>query len=101
MQGLLGTLARMEGTATSSRGVPNWALTHPPADDRVAKVQETVAAARPGGGTATNRNLFEPHLDGLVFGDSREQGIERAGEFIHPILRFGFELEETPTAPRR
>ena len=27
-------------------GIPNWALTHPPAADRVARVQEAVAAAR-------------------------------------------------------
>jgi predicted Zn-dependent protease len=88
MPGLLGTLARMEDASGSSRGVPNWALTHPQAEDRVVRVQETVAAARVGGGTATNRHLFEPHLDGLVFGDSREQGIVRGSEFLHPILRF-------------
>ncbi len=88
MPGLLGTLARMEDSSGSSRGVPNWALTHPQAEDRVVKVQETVAAARVGGGTATNRGLFEPHLDGLVFGDSREQGLVRGSEFLHPILRF-------------
>jgi predicted Zn-dependent protease len=88
MPDLLSTLGRLDQAAGSSRGVPNWALTHPPAEDRVVKVQEAVAAARPAGGTATNRAELERHLDGLVFGDSREKGLVRGNEFIHPVLRF-------------
>jgi predicted Zn-dependent protease len=87
MPDLLATLGRLDGASGSSRGVPNWALTHPPAADRVARVQEAVAAAQASGGTATNRTEFERHLDGLVFGDSREQGLVRGSEFLHPILR--------------
>jgi predicted Zn-dependent protease len=86
MPGLLGTLARLDSATGSSRGVPNWALTHPPAADRVAKVQAAVAAV-PAGGT-TNPTTLEQHIDGLVFGDSREKGIVRGTEFLHPILRF-------------
>lgn len=87
--GLLGTLARLDAASGSRRGVPNWALTHPPAADRVARVQEAVAAARATAtGSATNRQDFERYLDGLVFGDSREKGIVRGNEFLHPILRF-------------
>jgi len=88
MPDLLGTLARLDEASGSSRGVPNWALTHPPAEDRVAKVQEAVAAARSAGGTATNRAELEQFLDGLVFGDSREKGLVRGAEFVHPVLRF-------------
>ena len=43
MPGLLNTLARLDEASGNRRGIPNWALTHPPAADRVAKVQETVA----------------------------------------------------------
>jgi predicted Zn-dependent protease len=90
MPGLLETLARMDEATGSSRGVPNWALTHPPAADRVEKVQEAVAAARAAspGGTAHNRPQFEDHLPGVVFGDSREKGMVRGREFVHPVLRF-------------
>jgi predicted Zn-dependent protease len=87
MPDLLATLGRLDAASGSSRGVPNWALTHPPAEDRVARVQDAVAAARGAGGTATNRTELERHLDGLVFGDSREQGMVRGTEFVHPILR--------------
>jgi predicted Zn-dependent protease len=87
MPGLLGTLARLDEATGSSRGVPNWALTHPPAADRVVKVQEAVAAA-PGTGHTTDEAQFERQIDGIVFGDSREKGIVRGNEFLHPILRF-------------
>ncbi len=101
MPGLLSTLNRLDEASGSSRGVPNWALTHPPAADRVAKVQEAVAAARAPGATATNRSDFERRLDGLVFGDSREKGFVRGSDFLHPIMRFalrfpaGWELSNT------
>jgi len=87
MPGLLGTLARLDEASGSSRGVPNWALTHPPAADRVTRVQQAVAAA-PAGGNATNVPQFERYLDGIVFGDSREKGIVRGSDFLHPVLRF-------------
>ena len=88
MQGLLGTLARLDEAQGSRRGIPNWALTHPPAADRVVKVNEVVTTAAAKGATATNRQAFERVLDGLVFGDSREKGIVRGSEFVHPVLRF-------------
>lgn len=93
MTGLLGTLARLDDAGGSSRGVPNWALTHPPAADRVTRVQQVVAAA-PASATTTNAPQFEGHLDGLVFGDSREKGIVRGSEFVHPILRFAVRFPE-------
>jgi predicted Zn-dependent protease len=90
---MLNTLARLDEATGSSRGVPNWALTHPPAEDRVTRVQEAVAAA-PAGASATNASEFERHLDGLVFGDSPEKGIVRGNEFVHPVLRFAVTFPE-------
>lgn len=83
---MLNTLARLDEAGGTRRGVPNWALTHPPAADRIVKVREAVATA-PATGT-TNQPEFERYLDGLVFGDSREKGIVRGNQFLHPILRF-------------
>ena len=93
MQGLLGTLARLDEAQGSRRGVPNWALTHPPAADRVVKVQEAVAAAG-ASSTTTNKDEFERAIDGVVIGDSREKGIVRGSEFLHPILRFAVRLPD-------
>jgi predicted Zn-dependent protease len=92
MPGLLATLGRLDQASGTSRGVPNWALTHPPAEDRVTKVQEAVAAARASGARTTNKPGFERHLDGMIFGDSRENGIVRGNQFIHPIMRFAMEF---------
>jgi predicted Zn-dependent protease len=89
MTGLLGTLARLDEARGSSRGVPNWMLTHPPAADRVERVREAVAlAASTAPATATNAEELERRLDGVVFGDSREDGFIRGSEFLHPVLRF-------------
>jgi predicted Zn-dependent protease len=94
MPGLLSTLDRLDEASGSSRGVPNWALTHPPAADRVTKVQEAVAAARTPAAQATNRTEFERHLDGLVFGDSREKGFVRGADFLHPVMRFALRFPD-------
>lgn len=94
MQGVLGTLGRLDDAQGSRRGVPNWALTHPPAADRMMKVQEAVATAAARGGTATNAAEFERVIDGVVIGDSREKGMVRGSEFLHPVLRFSLRFPE-------
>jgi predicted Zn-dependent protease len=93
MPDLLTTLGRLDEATGSSRGVPNWAMTHPPAADRVTNVQQVVAAA-PAAGTVRNEAGFERYLDGIVFGDSREKGIVRGNEFLHPVLRFAVTFPE-------
>lgn len=94
MQGVLGTLGRLDEADGSRRGIPSWALSHPPAEERVTKVQEAVAAASGHGGMATNGPQFEQMIDGLVFGDSREKGMVRGSEFLHPVMRFSWRFPE-------
>ncbi|MFO7303325.1 MAG: M48 family metalloprotease [Acidobacteriota bacterium] len=91
--GMLTTLARLDEASGSTRGIPNWALTHPPAADRVERVQEVVAQASTAKGIV-NENALDRYLDGLVFGDSREKGIVRGNEFLHPVLRFAIRFPE-------
>ena len=88
MPGMLNTLQRLDEANGSRRGVPNWMLTHPPASDRVARLEDVVAAARSSGATTTNQAALDQRLDGIVFGDSREKGIVRGNEFFHPVLGF-------------
>jgi predicted Zn-dependent protease len=95
MPGLLNTLARLDEASGSKRGVPNWMATHPPAADRVERVREAVAAASTSAaGNTTNEADFERQLEGLVYGDSREDGMIRGNEFIHPELRFAVRFPE-------
>jgi predicted Zn-dependent protease len=54
----------------------------------VIKIQDAVTAASAKGGTATNPAEYERVIDRIVYGDSREKGMVRGGEFVHPVLRF-------------
>ena len=87
MQGVLGTLGRLDDADGGRRGVPNWALSHPPAADRAAKIADAVTAAA-GRGTTTNAATFEKLISGIVVGDSREKGMVRGSEFVHPVMQF-------------
>ena len=53
----------------------------------MAKVAEAITATN-GRGTTTNTAAFEQLIAGVVFGDSREKGMVRGSEFVHPDMRF-------------
>ena len=85
----LSTLGRLDEAAGDRKGVPNWMSTHPDPLSRVAEIQPLVQALKAGGGTfANNRDTFMQRLDGIIYGDSPEQGFVRGSAFIHPVLRF-------------
>lgn len=79
--------------------------THPNTAKRVA---EALEAARAQGMQVTAaeraRERYLEAVDGLVFGDSPEQGFVRGRDFVHPDLGFaftvpeGFRLQNTPGA---
>lgn len=94
MAGMLGTLGRLSEASGSSRGVPNFLSTHPLPADRVEAVQAVADAARTQSSTRTAAADFARRLDGLVWGDSREQGILRGRDFLHPILRFALQFPD-------
>lgn len=94
MAGMLTTLGRLSEASGSSRGVPNFLSTHPLPEDRVEKVRTVADAARTSASTRVNAEEFQRRLDGLIFGDSREQGILRGRDFLHPILRFALQFPQ-------
>lgn len=94
MTGMLATLGRLSEASGSRRGVPNFLSTHPAPEDRITELRTTVAAAAGPGSRTTNAAEFSRRLDGLVFGDSREQGMVRGRAFVHPILRFSLEFPD-------
>jgi predicted Zn-dependent protease len=89
--GMLRTLARLDEAGGSRRGVPNWLSTHPAPADRVEKVQAYIAESGLPAGTAARNDgdggAFLRRVDGVVFGDSPDQGIVRGNTFVHPVLR--------------
>jgi predicted Zn-dependent protease len=89
---MLNTLGRIEETS-DDRGVPNWMATHPAADDRVQRVQSAVRDAEAGATRfTTDRDGYTRRLDGLVFGDSPNQGVVRNGSYLHAGLRLGVDF---------
>jgi predicted Zn-dependent protease len=94
MAGMLSTLGRLSEAGGSSRGVPNFLSTHPLPADRVEQVSTVAEKVRTSSSTRVNADDFARRLDGLVFGDSREQGILRGRDFLHPILRFALRFPE-------
>src|SRR5262252_40827 len=89
---MLTTLGRIE-EASDSKGVPNWLATHPPADDRVQRVQVAVREAENTSQKfTTDREGYLKHVDGIVWGDNPDQGIVRANSFFHQGLRFAYDF---------
>ena len=68
--------------------IPEWASTHP---DPAGRVQNAVQLANAAGaGGVTNRDTFMSRIDGMVYGDSPEQGVIEGRSFIHPEYRLTF-----------
>lgn len=69
----------------------SWFSTHPRTPDRVQ------AAVRQAGGPQEGQRGQDSHIrriDGMVWGDDVEEGVIRGRVFLHPALRFRFEVPE-------
>ena len=99
MAGFLDNLlrhSRLEAEIAGNPGAPdafNIMATHPRTADRIEQ------AIRQAGLTEvaepmTARDLYLGKIDGLLYGDSPEEGFVRDRKFLHPQLRFAFEVPE-------
>jgi predicted Zn-dependent protease len=104
--GMLSTLGRLDEAAGEKKGVPNWLSTHPDPLSRVKEIQpqvQAIKAASPGTTYERDRESLLQRVDGLIYGDSPEQGITRGSTFFHPPLRFridfptGWEVMNSPS----
>ena len=71
----------------------NLLSTHPRTADRVE------AAIKQAGGIAVSqpmlaRDIYLHKIDGIIYGDNPDQGVIRGRNFIHPKLRFAFEVPQ-------
>jgi predicted Zn-dependent protease len=91
----LSTLGRLDEAAGDRRGIPNWLSTHPDPLSRVKDIQPTVAEIKATGTSyVTNRDALWQRIDGMIYGDSPEQGMVRDNAFVHPVLRFRIEFPD-------
>jgi predicted Zn-dependent protease len=87
--GMLSTLGRLDEADGSSKGVPNFLLTHPDPLSRVQEIQPQVEMLRAGRtNLRRDRDPLLQRTDGIIYGDNPEQGIVRGSAFLHPGLRF-------------
>ena len=75
--------ARAEGRAAPTGG--SWLASHPTNDKRLADIQQ-VSAAYTGSYADDGRARYLQAIDGMPFGDSREQGVVRGRNFYHEDL---------------
>ncbi|HVM38083.1 MAG TPA: M48 family metalloprotease [Sphingomicrobium sp.] len=76
----------------SAKGIPEWALTHPLTENRVARAGEAAAATGLADDELPEREAeYLRAVDGLLYGDDPAQGFVTGRRFAHPIMRIGFE----------
>lgn len=64
--------------------------THPVTTDRVAHAARLAAGYPQAGNNIDNRDVYLSMINGLIYGDSEEQGFMRGDEFYHPRMGFTF-----------
>lgn len=68
---------------------------HPATGERVRQaILEAENAGQTAVRTARNEQDYLDVIEGLIYGDTPSQGYVRGRKFIHPILRFAFEVPE-------
>lgn len=96
MSSFLTTLGRHSRLELKRRGREDEAdkfdifASHPRTPERVAEAVAS-AQAQSGCGELRARDTYLRHIDGMVYGWSREQGVVRDQLFEHPILKIAFE----------
>ena len=86
------TLSRLGGGGGAR--VPEWQSTHPDPGNRAAVAQKKAAELTPAQLTnvKVNRNEFLKLLDGMVFGENPRNGYFKGTRFLHPDLRFEYNV---------
>jgi predicted Zn-dependent protease len=67
--------------------------THPRTADRIARAIQQ-AGARTVADPMTARDIYLDKIDGMLLGDNPQQGFVRGRRFLHPELRFAFEVPQ-------
>jgi predicted Zn-dependent protease len=77
------------GNLQQQSALPSWLSTHPAPEERIARINQKVAAlpALPAA-AVVNHAEYLGRVDNMVYGENPRQGFFRGGEFLHPDLRF-------------
>jgi predicted Zn-dependent protease len=69
----------------------SWFATHPRTPDRVLRAAEQ-ASATVAGEARIGRDDYLAQIDGMIYGQDPRQGYMRGRTFVHPELRFAFDV---------
>jgi predicted Zn-dependent protease len=86
-------MRRRAGRDGDADPASSWFATHPRTPDRVLRAAEQASAASPGE-TRIGREDYLQQIDGMVYGEDPGQGFVRGRTFVHPELRFAFDVPE-------
>jgi predicted Zn-dependent protease len=79
--------ARKEGR--NAARAPSWLSTHPSSDQRLEEIRRISQRYQAGGQAFEDgRKRFLEAIEGMTFGDSREQGVVRGRNFFHEPIGF-------------
>ncbi|MGE4313986.1 MAG: M48 family metalloprotease [Pseudobdellovibrionaceae bacterium] len=81
--------SQLQARINKQQAAPSFFATHPNTEKRVVEA-EAEAQKFPANDEVTNRDRHLSMLDGMVFGDSADQGFVKGTTFYHPELGFTF-----------
>ncbi|VAW19226.1 Putative Zn-dependent protease [hydrothermal vent metagenome] len=91
----LGAMSRFSSfDSQTSENNNDFLSTHPSTPNRIDKVIETARGFGAPGMGEIGRASYLAAIDGIVFGDSPDQGVISGRQFIHPKLKFTFSVPE-------
>lgn len=91
-QGAVGMFEILERQREASgRAMPEWQASHPDPGNRVEEARQRAAAAGNPGGIVRAEEYLR-RIEGLVYGPDPRQGYFEGDRFIHPELRFSYDL---------
>ena len=85
--------ARIQGLPPDKVDEANLLATHPRTVERVEHATAQAGVA-PVADPVVGRDVYLAKIDGMIHGDSPEQGFARGRDFVHPRLRFRFRVPE-------
>ncbi len=86
------SIQRLEEGSSSGMKLPNFLSTHPLTARRIEEAKKMLLADD--GRREVRRNEFLATIDGLVYGDDPRQGYVSGNAFIHPQMRFAFDVPQ-------
>ncbi|HEX2642393.1 MAG TPA: M48 family metalloprotease [Thermoanaerobaculia bacterium] len=88
------TLGRVSQQQGAGR-IPGWLSTHPTPENRVGRIQDTIAkSGRDFSNATVNREAYLRSIDDIVFGQNPREGYFRGNTFIQPELAFQIQFPQ-------